>query len=427
MQTAGTTCPPFANSQMTTMKTNKFPIYSLFAANAISMVGNVLANVAIPWFVLQTTGSATQTGITGFFTILPVVIAGLLGGALIDRLGYKPTSIIADIASGLAVALIPIFYFTIGLPFWLLMALVFLGALLDAPGNTARASMIPELAELAGMPIERAASANQIVERSSRLIGAPLAGLLIAFIGTANVLWFDAISFFVSAGIVTWLVAAPRIKSQARQRGKYLQETLDGFRAIRKDAVILAIVIVVMITNFLDAGWGGVIEPYYVKVIFDSPLSLGILIAASGAGSVVGALIFGAIGHRLSRRTTFTAGFTLTALRFFLFAFYLPLPALVVGIFITSIGSGPLNPIIDSVSYERIPSQMRGRIFGAIQAGAWVAMPLGVLLGGVLTEAIGLTPLLIAMGILYLATTLSIALIPAMRGMDKKASGQTAH
>lgn len=401
-------------------KRNTLPLYSLFAANAISMVGNVLANIAIPWFVLQTTGSAVQTGITGFFTILPVVIAGLLGGALIDRLGYKPTSIIADLASGFTVALIPIFYFTIGLPFWLLMVLVFLGALLDAPGSTARASMIPELAEMAGMPIERAASANQIVERSSRLIGAPLAGLLIAFLGTANVLWFDAISFFVSAGIVAWLVAMPKIKVEKAAPSRYTEEILDGFRAIRKDAVILAIVIVVMIANFLDAGFGGVIEPYYVKQVFGSAVSLGLLIAASGAGSVVGALIFGAIGHRLSRRITFTVGFTLTAFRFFMFALFPPLWVLIVGQFLFSIGSGPLNPIIDSVSYERIPVNMRGRIFGAIQAGAWIAMPLGVLLGGVLTEALGLIPLLIAMGVIYVATTLSIALIPAMRGMEKK-------
>ena len=86
----------------------RIPILSLFAANAISNTGNVLATIAIPWFVLQTTGSAAQTGITGFFTILPVVVAGFLGGALIDRLGYKPTSIIADLASGVTVALIPL-------------------------------------------------------------------------------------------------------------------------------------------------------------------------------------------------------------------------------------------------------------------------------------------------------------------------------
>ena len=53
------------------IRKNRFPIISLLTANAISLVGNVLSAIAIPWFVLQTTGSATQTGITGFFTVLP--------------------------------------------------------------------------------------------------------------------------------------------------------------------------------------------------------------------------------------------------------------------------------------------------------------------------------------------------------------------
>ena len=119
---------------------NNIPIYSLFTANAISLVGNVLSAIAIPWFVLQTTGSATRTGITGFFNILPVVLAGFFGGTLVDRLGYKRTSIIADLASGITVALIPLLYFTVGLEFWQLMVLVFFGALLDSPGSTARSA-----------------------------------------------------------------------------------------------------------------------------------------------------------------------------------------------------------------------------------------------------------------------------------------------
>src|SRR3990172_12804171 len=93
---------------------NPIPLYSLFTANAVSLVGNVFSMIAIPWFVLQTTGSAAQTGVTGFFTILPVVLAGFLGGTLIDRLGYKRTSIVADLASGVTVALIPLLHFTVG-------------------------------------------------------------------------------------------------------------------------------------------------------------------------------------------------------------------------------------------------------------------------------------------------------------------------
>src|SRR5262245_7885496 len=205
---------------------NSVPIWALFIANAISLVGNVLSAIAIPWFVLQTTGSATRTGITGFFTVLPVVLAGFFGGTLVDRLGYKRTSIIADIASGVTTALIPLLYFTLGLEFWQLMILVFLGALLDSPGSTARSALIPEVAEMAHMPIERATSLIHIIERGSRLIGAPLSGLLIAWIGTENVLWLDAASFFISAGIIgiTIQVHQPVQHEEKEGSGRYFDE-----------------------------------------------------------------------------------------------------------------------------------------------------------------------------------------------------------
>lgn len=398
---------------------NRLPLLSLFAANAISMVGNVFATIAIPWFVLQTTGSATQTGITGFFTILPVVLAGFLGGTLIDRLGYKRTSIIADLASGVTVALIPLLHFTVGLQFWQLMVLVFFGALLDAPGSTARAALIPELAALAGMPIERATSASQVIERSSRLVGAPLAGFLIAVMGTANVLWLDAGSFFISMVMVMLLIPAIHVKSNEAGQGNYFDELLNGLRFLRRDHLILTIVVIVMITNFLDAAFGGVILPVYVKQVFGNPLNLGLIIAANGGGAVLGALTFGMIGHRLPRHATFVAMFVLVSLQFWAFAFYLPFSLVIVVAIISGVGAGPLNPIIDAVAYERIPTDMRGRVFGTITAGAWLAMPLGMLLGGILTEQFGVTLLLISLGLIYLVTTLSMAFIPVMQQINR--------
>ena len=88
------------------------------------MVGNRMALLAIPWFVLATTGSAAKTGITAFFSLVPVVLATFFGGALIDRLGFKPSSVLADVASGLAVVAIPILFGLDLLSFWLLQVLV---------------------------------------------------------------------------------------------------------------------------------------------------------------------------------------------------------------------------------------------------------------------------------------------------------------
>ncbi|MGZ9225139.1 MAG: MFS transporter [Anaerolineales bacterium] len=399
---------------------NPIPLYSLFIANAISLVGNVFTAIAVPWFVLQTTGSATQTGITGFFTILPVVLAGFLGGTLIDRLGYKRTSVISDLASGVTTALIPLLYLTVGLEFWQLLVLVFLGALLDTPGGTARAALLPELAEQAGMPIERVTSLIHVIERGARLVGAPLAGLLIGVMGTANVLWLDAASFFVSAAIIGIVIAAPKLAEKEEKTGKYFDELKDGLRFIAHDQLILSIVVMVMLTNFLDAIFGGVVQPVYVKEVFGSALNLGLLIAANGGGAVIGGLIFAAVGHRLPRHVTFVAAFVLTGFKFWVYLLHPPIYVLVAFVLFTSMGAGPLNPIIGAVEFERIPSTMRGRVFGAITAGAWIAMPLGMLLGGVLTDRFGTSPLLIGLGITYLITTLSMAFIPAMKGMNRK-------
>jgi MFS family permease len=411
------------SSTTNTAPKNNLPIISLLTANAISLVGNMLAAIAIPWFVLQTTGSAARTGVTGFFSVLPVVLAGFLGGALVDRLGYKRTSVIADLASGITVAVIPLLYFTIGLEFWQLMALVFLGALLDSPGSTARNALLPELAEIAQIPIERATSLIHIIERGARLVGAPLSGLLIAWIGTENVLWLDALSFFISAGIVAVAIKSREtvvLAQEKEQPSKYFDELREGLRFIYSDKLLFTIVIVIMATNFMDAVFGGVVQPVYAKQVYGQALDLGLLIAANGGGAVLGALVFSTVGLRFPRHAVFVLGFVLTSLRFFLFALYPPLGLAILFVVITSMGAGPLNPIIGAVEFERVPNNMRGRVGGAISAGAWSAMPLGMLVGGILTEALGVWPMLIGLGIIYFITTLSMAFIPAMKDMNRR-------
>ena len=402
-----------------TLSRQRVPIFALFTANAISMVGNVLAVVAIPWFVLQTTGSATQTGITGFFTILPIMVAAFFGGSLVDRLGFKRASIIADITSGVAIALIPLFFQFFGLAFWQLLVLVFIGNLLDAPGNTARAALIPNLAKMANMRIERASATTQAIERGSRLIGAPLAGLLITVLGTANVLWIDAATFLISAAIVAILVPQLARSAATDKSSNYIAELTDGLKFIRRDALILALTLTVMVTNFLDTPSGSVIMPVYVKESSGSAVDLGLFFAAIGGGAFLGAIVFGAIGHRLPKRATFISMFVIVGLRFWVLAVAPPMPILLLTWVIAGFAAGPINPIMATIEYARIPENMRGRVFGTMTAGSYLAIPAGMLLVGFLLERIGIQWTVLAMGACYLATTLSLIVNPAIREMDQ--------
>lgn len=394
------------------------PLYALYAANAISFVGNQLTNLAIPWFVLSTTGSAAKTGITAFFALLPVIIAGVFGGAIVDRLGFTRSSIIADLASGSTVALIALLHGLGVLTFPLLLTLVFLGAFLDAPGETARSSLLPDLAAHGNVSPESAAASLQAIERGSRLLGAPVAGLLVAAFGAVGLLWIDALTFAVSAAIVFLAVPHSVTVPVTAPAGNYWAELRTGFGFIRRDGLIFAIVLIAMVTNFLDVAKGSVAMPVMAKEVYNSSFALGLMYAASGGGAVVGAILYARNAGRLSRQKVFVWSFMLVSLPMLAFPFLPPLWVVIGLQILIGLAAGPLNPIIYAVKYERVPPEMRGRVFGAISAGANLAMPAGVLLGGFLIDGIGLRGSFAIIGALYLAATLTLRINPAIRTMD---------
>lgn len=405
---------------------SRIPLFALLAANAVSMTGNVFTLIAIPWFVLQTTGSPSQTGLTSAVAALPFVIAGLFGGTLVDRVGFRQMSIISDLASSVTTALIPLLYLTTGLEFWQLLALVFLGGLLDTPGGTARSSLLPDLAILAGMRLERVNAIEQTVQRGSYMLGAPLAGVIIAATSTTSALWFNAGSFIVSAAIVALLIPAAvatraRTTTETEPEGsavsRYVTDLGDGLRFIRRDPLMMAIVIGIALTNFLDA-MISLIYPAYAERVFGSAFDLGLLLAVFGVGAVSSTLLFAAIGHRLPRRETYIGCFVLSSVMLFPLALTPPLLICAIAMFGKGIGAGPLNPILMTISQERIPVEMRGRVLGVLTSLAWIAIPVGRLGGGYLIEGIGLIPTLIIVASAYLATTLSMLFVPALRLMD---------
>ncbi len=336
-----------------------------------------------------------------------------------DRLGYKRTSVIGDLVSGGTVALIPLLYHTVGLAFWQLLVLVFLGGLLQSPGVTARSSLVPDLAAQARMPLERANALTDGVSRVARFLGAPLAGILIAVIGTSNLLWFDGASFALSALLIGLAVPATARQVNAIGERRYLATLWEGVRFIQRDALIGAIMGTVMITNLLDAAWSSVVGPAYIRSIFHSALPFGLIVAALGGAAFVGTLIFSIIGHRLPRRLTFGIGYTVGgALRFWVFLVPF-LPVLIAWQIIAGLAIAPINPLIDTIIQERIPVEMRARVFGTINAGVLAGIPLGTVVSGYLATWIGLQMTLIVIGTVYLATTLSLLLNPALRKMEK--------
>jgi MFS family permease len=398
---------------------NRLPLYTFFTANAISLIGNNLTMIAVPWFVLETTGSAAKMGLVGFFTALPAILAAFFGGTVVDRVGYKQMSVFSDFASGVTVALIPLLHLTIGLEFWQLLALVFLSALFDGPGNTARYALLPDIARNGGVSLEQANAAHQTIYRGATLIGPVLAGGLIVWVGSSNVLWLDALTFAVSAGLFALIMPAKQTESSSEEN--YFAQLKAGLQFIRQNRLILTLVITVSITNFLDAPIFAVILPVYVNQIFGDATRLGFMISTFGGGAVLGTILFGMIGPRLPRRLTFIISFLLLGFTFFLLAFAPPFAVVLATSFFGGVMVGPLNPLIMTVAQERIPPDMRGRVFGMLTAIALIAVPLGMVLVGYLVEYFTVTNTLFIIATGYLLITIAQFFNSTLHQMDEGA------
>lgn len=405
------------------MGRHRLPIGALLAANTLSFTAEAVAMVVIPWFVLELTGSYAQMGIVGFFTVLPRVIATFLGGQVVDRLEFRTSSILSDALSGLSVCGIPILYATDNLTFTWLIVLVIVGAFFDGPGATAKDAMVPELAAAAHVNLDRINAYFQGARRLSLFVGPVIAGFLVSWVGTSNVLWVNAFVFGLSALLTIAFI--PHVAIPQLDKGEpasFWANTLFGFRFLRQHRLMLWLAITVGLMNFLDAPLATVQLPALVREQYGSAQQLGVLLGADGGGAVIGTIIFSAIAPRLSRRKTFITCFFIVGLTFLVIATAPPYPVAIATMVVMGIAGGPLNPILMSIRQERVPIAYRARVFGTTTAIAFVTIPLGQLAGGYLTEWFGVQTVIAAIAVIYLLVVLSFVFNPVLHEMDLAAT-----
>ncbi len=394
------------------------PLNALFIANLVALIGKQLSLIALPWFVLTETGSPERTALVGFVIFLPGLVVGIFGGALIDRLGFRRVAIAANLVSGFGILMIPLFYHTVGLPFWLLLVFVFIGSLLEIPAITAGRSMVPELAALAGRPLERINALFESTQNLALLIGTPVAGLLVAWLGASNVLWLDAGASVIGAVVLFVAVPASVFAAPVAVTQSYLADVFTGLRFIRRDELLWPMVIALALSNAIASSVVGLVLPFYVEDTFGSAASLGLVIAAIGAGAFLGATLYGFLAGRISRTLIWCGGYLIVPIEFWVFTVSPSVALLIAAFLVAGLVMGPINPLMVTIRHERSPAAIRGRVFSTYSAVAGAAAPLGILLAGFSIGQFGFRPSVIILAVLAQLLGVVVLLLPAFRRMD---------
>lgn len=390
----------------------------LLASTAISAAGTRISAIAIPWFVLVTTGSAAKTGIVAVCELTPLVLAMALGGPVIDRIGPRPISIRADVASAVLVGLIPVLHAAGMLSFPALLVLVALAGASRGPGDVAKSTMAPDIADALGLPIERVTGLEGTSQRAAQIVAPAVAGIMIAALGATGALAFDAASFAVCAvGVAVW---APHRHIPAATE-PYRRQLRSGWRFAAGEPLLRAIAGMICLTNLIDTAYTSVFLPVWIRAHDYGPTQLGLLGSAFGLTATLGALVAAGYGDRLPRRLAYLAGFAVTTPpRLLAMAAGAPIWALI-GISVTGgFGAGFINPIVSSIFVERTPRHLLGRVSSLGASIAWAGMPLGGLAAALAIATLGLAPALAVAGGIYLLSTTLPGLLPQWRDMSRR-------
>ena len=359
-------------------------LLALIAAEVVSSVGSRMTALALPWFVLVTTGSPTRMGVILAAELLPMGLLGIPSGTLVSRLGARKTMIVSDALRIPLMASIPLLNAAGALSFPLLVVLVFAFGCFWAPYFAAQRVVLPEVL---GDDERTIAQANSVVDgatQTSALLGPPLAGALIPLLGTANVLYLDAATFAVSALLVLALVP-----TRARAAGEESGGVFAGLSYFVRDPLLGPTASVIVLYNALGQMLFASL-PVLAFEHFHSARAGGWLLAAFGFGGLAGTIVAFQVVARvdpLRLASTMVLGI---ALPIWILVAQPPLGVALAALGLSAFANPFVNAPFFGILTTRPPEALRAKVMTAVITLATVAGPIGLLAAGPLIEHAGL-------------------------------------
>jgi len=359
---------------------------ALLAGEFVSRLGSSFTALALPWFVLVTTGSPTRMGLVFAAELLPMAIVGIPAGAVVQKLGARTTMLISDAARVPIIAAVPLLHELGGLSFGLILVLSGLSGLFSTAYFTCQRVILPAVV---GYDEQLIGQANSLIEGTTsvtNLAGPALAGVLIGVLGAANVMWLDAASFALSFLIVLSFVRVARGPVDVGESGGIWA----GLAYLRRDPLVARTALTALAFGFLFPILIASFPVLAFEQYHHNARVAGLLLSCFGGGAVVGALAAYKILGRV--RPLKLASFALVGLSLPVWAL-VPHAPLVVGCTAMAL-VGFSNPIVNAPIFglfsTRIPPALQPKVFQTIFTANQVAGPLGYVVAGPLFVGIGL-------------------------------------
>jgi len=359
---------------------NIFLIGQLF-----SKLGDALYTFTIPWISYELTHSVIVMGSMFAVSVLPIVLFGPIIGILVDRWDRRRLMMFADITRAILVAFVPFMQMLGILQLWQLYVVSFLLAGLSLLFDVSIVAAIPHIVR--NEDLTKANASYQLVNQVGDLIGPLLAGIMIISFGGYRTLWFDVVSF---AGTL-WAIW--RIKTLGKPVQKIhlydiYRDMGEGLHFLIRDKLNFSLSLQAMIGNFGYSAAYGVLMFFLLSTLHLNAVQISYNYAFIGLGGFVGSIIAVPL-ERYFRRGVLIPSLLIVGTCGFLYAlvtrFWLG-PGIAFGI--VAICNVAWNTLVASIRQKTVPSDMLGRVLGFSRVFTRLAMPLGTMVGSLVSNSI---------------------------------------
>ena len=376
---------------------------NVILGGTISMIGDQFYLVALPWLVLQLTGSSVALGTALMLAAIPRAVLMLMGGAISDRVSPQRVMILTASVRSLLVAAIAALIWVDAIQLWYVYLLAFAFGLADAFAIPALSALLPMLVER-----DQLTRGNSVLQGSMQLtmiVGPAPAGLLIKTLGTMWAFFIDAISFlFIIAAL--WNIPDRPALSQ-KSRGNVWHTMMEGLRYVYADVAMRTLLAFSTGLNFCIMGPVVVGLAVMAKDRFGSAGAYGVMISSFAAGGLAGAVVAGVRKQRRRGIMILFVGGVLGILLSLVGVLY-TLLSLCFVMFLMGLASGYSNVHMTAWYQERVDPSMMGRVMSLRMFAIFGMMPVSLALAGVFAEH-SLRTLFVCAGILMFAVTLLAA------------------
>lgn len=388
----------------------------LWLGNTLSRIGDFVYQIALAWWVLETTGSPQAMSLVLACTVAPSLLF-LLGGAVVDRLPRLLLMLFSDFGCGLVALTLAALAWGGQLQIGHVYAASLFFGFSTAFFEPAYAAIIPQLVK-----DEDLGSANALTSISinlGRVVGPALGGGLVAFFGAEAAFALNGVSFFVAVFLLLPLLAAKIPAPAVGEKAGLMADIREGFNIVATQPWLWINILIFALTNVTLSGPYSVAMPFLVDKEMQGGVDrLGLIYAFFPLGYLIGAVWLGRYAKLPRRGLLIQVGIMLGAAMLLLFGLNLPLGLLLIATVLNGIALQAASLAWTHLLQEKIPNEQLGRVSSIDQTGSFLLMPVGLILSGWATSLLGPSLVFVIGGGLTMLVAGLALLHPAVRRVE---------